>query len=224
MEITMSARASTPASHIRPLALPGRRTLLNLFAGGYVALMAWEIWARVITAWVIGGPLEPPGLVISLVRTWTGYELSLPTATAAHYVVGIVGYPLAYYAASRFVPRWGAVLDIGVWAVFTGFVANALLGGSFTSWMGLFWVIVTLVSATRLVNPSALIANCLSWGSFTWFNALGIFAPLAGLPFLLMAWGGELSFMSYVGHVIFGFIAAYVFETLEAGAWKPARS
>ena len=49
-----------------------------------------------------------------------------------------------------------------------------------------------------------------------WFNALGIFAPLAGLPFLLLEWGGGLSFMSYVGHVLFGFILAYVFERREA--------
>ena len=41
-------------------------------------------------------------------------------------------------------------------------------------------------------------------------------APLAGLPFLLLEWGGGLSFMSYVGHVIFGFVAALVFE-LKAG-------
>ena len=40
-------------------------------------------------------------------------------------------------------------------------------------------------------------------------------APLAGLRFLLMEWGGALSFMSYVGHIIYGFIAAYVFELLR---------
>jgi len=211
--MSMPATSSIPVSPA--FALPGRRTIFHLLTGGYVALMAWEIWARVITAWIIGGPLEPPGLVISLVRTWTGVELSQPTATAAHYLVGIVGYPVAYYVASRFVPRWAILLDIGVWVAFTAFLVFAAVTGKATVAMAIFWLVVTAVSATRLINPSPLLANCLSWGSFTWFNALGIFAPLAGLPFLLMDWGGDLSFMSYVGHVIFGFIAAYVFETLE---------
>ncbi|MCC2099740.1 MAG: hypothetical protein KDJ12_01240, partial [Hyphomicrobiales bacterium] len=72
-----------------------------LFIGGYCALMAWEIWARTITAWVVGGPLEPPELVRSLVQHWTGVELSVATATFLHYAVGIFGYPIAYYAISR---------------------------------------------------------------------------------------------------------------------------
>ncbi|WP_293854867.1 hypothetical protein [uncultured Alsobacter sp.] len=198
------------------LALPSRKTLFRLFAGGYIALMAWEIWARVITAWVLGGPLEPPQLVISLVQTWTGIALSLPTATFGHYVVGIVGYPLLYWIVSRNLPRWPVILDAGVWLAFTLFMAVATLRGTATMGTGLFWLVVTAITATRAINPSPLIANCLSWGSFTWFNALGIFAPLAGLPFLLMEWGGELSFMSYVGHILFGFIAALVFETLES--------
>ena len=72
--------------------------------------------------------------------------------------------------------------------------------------MGVFWLIVTIVTATRFCQSEiALLADCLSWGSFTWFNALGVMAPLAGLPFLLMEWGGALSFMSYVGHIIYGF-------------------
>ena len=73
-----------------------------------------------------------------------------------------------------------------------------------------------IVGHPRVVNPDPLLRTSLSFGSFTWFNALGIFAPIAGLPFLLMEWGGGLSFMSWVGHILFGFIAAYVFERLEA--------
>jgi hypothetical protein len=211
----MIAEASLRGGALSALRIPSGRTLFHLFAGGYIALMAWEIWARVITAWILGGPLEPPQLVISLVQTWTGVELSLPTATFAHYLIGIVGYPILYYVVSRLVPRWGLVLDIAVWSAFTAFLLFALLRGAITPGMGLFWLVVTGVSATRFINPSPFLADCLSWGSFTWFNALGIFAPLAGLPFLLMEWGGDLSFMSYVGHVLFGFIAAYTFETLE---------
>lgn len=209
--MSASSALQRPAS-----ALPSRKTLFRLFAGGYIALMAWEIWARVITAWILGGPLEPQQLVISLARAWTGIEFSLPTATFLHFVIGIAGYPIAYWVMSRHLPRWAEILDAGVWVAFTLFVAIALVRGTAIFGTGLFWLVVTVVTATRFIDPSPLIANCLSWGSFTWFNALGIFAPLAGLPFLLMEWGGDLSFMSYAGHILFGFIAALVFETLES--------
>lgn len=206
---------------IRIPAVPSARTAFNLFAGGYVALMAWEIWSRTLTVWVLGGPLEPPGLVLSLVNRFLGSNyassMALPwaNATFAHYVIGIVGYPILYYILSRGVKNWDAILDAGVMLIFTVFVLVALKTNQFTAWMGIFWLIVALVTATRFFNPSPLIRECLSFGSFTWFNALGIFAPIAGLPFLLMEWGGGLSFMSWTGHILFGFVAAYVFERLE---------
>jgi hypothetical protein len=156
--------------------------------------------------------LEPAGLVTSLVQHWTGYQMPRLAAEAAHYLVGIVGYPIAYFGISRAFRRWAPTLDAGVWAIFTIFLGHAIVRGSATPFMVVFWLIVTVVTMTRFINPNTVIANCLSWGSFTWFNALGIMAPLAGLPFLLMEWGGALSFMSYVGHIIYGFTAAYCFE------------
>jgi hypothetical protein len=209
------------ADALRPSAafvLPSARTLRNLFIGGYCSLMAWEIWARTITAWVVGGPLEPPELVRSLVEHWTHVDLSLATATFLHYMVGIFGYPLAYYAVSRSLKRWGVVLDIGVLAIFTLFLVWRFAHVGFESSSAIFWAIVAATTATRLVNPSRLHRDALSWGSFTWFNALGIMAPLAGLPFLLLDGGLLLSFMSWVGHIIFGYLAVLIFERLEAGA------
>lgn len=199
------------AGSANPLAITPA-LIARLFIGGFVGLMVWEVWARFITAWIIGGPLEPSGLVISLSKAYLGWEPPKLAAEAAHYVIGIVGYPVAYYIISRFVPRWPVLLDALVWVAFTIFLAMKLVGGGLTTFSVVFWLIVTGVKATRFFNPNTLVADCLSWGSFTWFNALGIMAPLADLPFLLMDWGGSLSFMSYVGHVIYGFITAYVFE------------
>jgi hypothetical protein len=139
-----------------------------------------------------------------------------PTAEVLHYIIGIVGYPVAYYAISRTLRHWAIILDGGVWVLFTGYVLMTLANSSLTPGIDMFWIVVTLISATRIVNKNSLVADCLSWGSFTWFNALGIMAPIAGLPFLLLDWGGGLSFMSYVGHVIYGFTAAFVFELWEA--------
>jgi hypothetical protein len=52
------------------------------------------------------------------------------------------------------------------------------------------------------------------WGVATYFIALGFFAPLAGQPFLLNN-VPVLSFMSLVGHAIYGYLAAIVFERFE---------
>jgi len=196
--------------------LPSLGVIAQLFAGGFAGLMIWEVWARLITVIVLGGPLEPAGLVTSLVQHWTGYQMPRLAAEAAHYVIGIAGYPVAYFIISRTFRAWARTLDWSVWAIFSVFAAYSLLHGTATIFMGVFWVVVTGVTATRFINPNALVADCLSWGSFTWFNALGIMAPLAGLPFLLMEWGGALSFMSYIGHIIYGFTAAYVFERWPA--------
>lgn len=202
------------------LRIPDAATLGRLFIGGAAGLAVWELWARGLTPLVLGGPLEPAGLVTSLARRFIGLELPRLTAEVIHYVIGIIGYPVAYYVISRLLKHWGLVLDLGVWAIFTAFVAARLFGGALTLWIFSFWVIVSAVTATRAVNPNTLLADCISWGSFTWFNALGIMAPIAGLPFLLMDWGGGLSFMSYVGHVIYGFVAALVFERLNRAAPK----
>jgi hypothetical protein len=55
------------------------------------------------------------------------------------------------------------------------------------------------------------------WGVITYFIALGFFAPLAGQTFLLLD-VPVLSFMSLVGHAIYGYIAAIVFEQFEKAA------
>lgn len=53
------------------------------------------------------------------------------------------------------------------------------------------------------------------WGAATYVLALGVFAPLAGLPFLLIGDNIQLSVMSLIGHAVFGYILALVFDALE---------
>ena len=204
-----------PTGLITIPAVPSARTFRNLFIGGYCALMAWEIWARTITAWVVGGPLEPPELVRSLVAHWTHIDLPLSTATFLHFLAGIFGYPIAYYVVSRTLKNWGVLLDVGVLAIFTVFLAYRFTIHGFEGGNALFWLFVAAVTATRFFNPSHVHRDALSWGSFTWFNALGIMAPLAGLPFLLLEGAPLLSFMSWAGHILFGYLAVLIFETLE---------
>ncbi len=74
---------------------------------------------------------------------------------------------------------------------------------------------MTLLIASRFINRNEGLVNAISWGTFTWLNALGIMAPIGGLSFYLLGEGGDLSFMSFVGHVIYGAVAVLVFYRLE---------
>lgn len=202
------------ADHIRVPPILSLRSAMYLLLGGLFGLLLWEVWARLITPALIGGPLEPAGLVISLAERLFDYKLDYSTATVIHWFIGIVGYPALYYLITRSIRNYGLALEFLVLTFFSAFLAFRLLEGTATMAMLYFWIVVIAVAGTRLINPSPLIADALSWGTFTWFNALGIMAPIAGLPFLLMDWGGQLSFMSYVGHAIFGFVLAITYELL----------
>jgi hypothetical protein len=49
-------------------------------------------------------------------------------------------------------------------------------------------------------------------GLFTWFLALGVFAPLAGLPFMLGFI--KLAWFSGIGHLAYGLVLSFVFHAL----------
>ncbi len=70
---------------------------------------------------------------------------------------------------------------------------------------------------TRYIRSFGFPLDGWIWGVVTYFIALGFFAPLAGVTFLLLydLDGAKLSFMSLVGHALYGWLAAYVFEHFE---------
>lgn len=210
--------APSAQSGIRIPPIPSLASLAKLFAGGLAGLLIWEIWARVFTKAVLGYPLQPAGLIDALFQHNFGLTVPWLVREALHYVVGIVGYPVAYYVISRSVPRYGLVLDVIVWLTFAAGVVAAALTGRGTGFHLIFLAIVTALIASRFANPRRDIANALSWGTFTWLNALGIMAPLGGLSFYLLGEGGQLSFMSFAGHVIYGAVAAYVFEKWDGAS------
>lgn len=202
----------------RLFAIPAPGTIINLALGGLAGLLIWEIWARVLTKAVLGYPLEPAGLIDALLQHNFGLSVPWLLREAMHYAIGIIGYPAAYFVISRHLPRWSLVLDAVVFITFSAGVATYFARGMGTSWHLAFWVIVTLFMATRFINPNARLRDSIAWGTFTWLNALGLMAPLAGLSFYLLGEGGQLSLMSFAGHVIYGAVAAWIFEAREAKA------
>ena len=82
---------------------------------------------------------------------------------------------------------------------------------------GILFYPLTYFALTRYVRSFGMPADGWIWGVITYFIALGFFAPLAGQTFLLLD-VPRLSFMSLVGHAIYGYVGAYVFEWLETRA------
>lgn len=203
--VTASRQFSVPA-------IPAAGTAVKLFAGGLAGLALWEIWGRLVAPMVMGGPLEPQGLVMALAGKLFGLSLPGGIATAVHVAIGVIGYPLAYWIVSRGFRRWAPVFDAGIWIAFILFMVTLVAAGKASGTAITLWSLVTVLSATRLFNRNEALANALSWGNFTWFNALGIMAPIAGMPFLLVGAADLLSLMSWAGHVIYGATAVLVFE------------
>jgi hypothetical protein len=71
-----------------------------------------------------------------------------------------------------------------------------------------YWIV------TRMIRSFGMPADGWIWGVVTYFIALGVMAPLAGQSFLLRD-VPLLSLMSLIGHAIYGYIAALVFEHFE---------
>jgi hypothetical protein len=206
---------TTMAHSAGGFSIPSVKTIGRLALGGLIGLLVWEVWARVLTNAILGYPLEPAGLIDAIAQHQLGLSVPYLLREVLHYGVGILGYPIAYYVISRMVPRWGLVLDIITLVYFSIAVAVFASTGKASPLFFIFWTVVAGLVATRLINKNALIADAISWGNFTWVNALAIMAPIGGLSVFLLSEGGELSYMSFVGHVIYGAIAVYVFERLD---------
>lgn len=208
--------STTAEGALRRFEIPGVSTIINLAIGGVVGLLVWEIWARFLTPLVLGYPLEPAGLIDAIANHQFGLMVPYLLREALHYAVGIIGYPIAYYVISRGPKSWSFTLDAIVFVSFSAGVAYYFMKGMGTTGHLVFWLVVTGFIATRFFNRNIRLRDSIAWGTFTWLNALGLMAPLGGLSFYLLGEGGQLSFMSFAGHVIYGALAAWIFEAREA--------
>jgi hypothetical protein len=207
----------TTTSTIAPtgLAIPSLTTLKNLAIGGVAGLFLWEIFARVVTKAILGYPLEPAGLIDAIAQHQFGLSVNYWVREALHYGVGILGYPIAFYVISRMLPRWSSLLDGLTLLTFTIAVGFHFKANGFSSLVLGFWFLVLALTMLRFLYNNQPLVSALSWGAFTWLNALCIMAPLGGLSFYLLGEGGDLSLMSYIGHVIYGAVAVLVFNALN---------
>ena len=133
------------------------RTGAALLIAAVAALIAWEIFARLVAPAWIGGPLQPTGLVKSLFANVLGLPVGQAAAQTVHVVTGLLVYPAVFLLATR-IKSLGWIAD------------GAILGVA------------------------------------TWFFAIGIVAPISGLPFLLGV--GAITWAALVGHLVYGLVVA----------------
>lgn len=109
--------------------LPNMRTL----SAGLAGLIAWEVFARVIAPFWIGGPLDASGLIQAALGVESG-----TLAFVVHVLTALVAFPIAYVVVveplvRRIMPGlpWlvvGAGYGVGLWAFAMIVIAYGLAG------------------------------------------------------------------------------------------------
>lgn len=147
----------------------------TVLLSGAAAEVTWEIWARLITPLIVGGPLEPAALVQDVF----GLKSRLP-AEIIHFLVGLIAYPLGYIYIARpiaravtpFFPWWVVALGygIGLW-IFALYIMAHLFAGQppFLGFIPLTWaslaghlafsVAMAAVVRARLDGPDGILKS-----------------------------------------------------------------
>ncbi len=152
-----------------------QETLVTSLLAGFAADVTWEFWARGITPFLVGGPLEPAALVQSVF----GFQ-NVVVGEIIHLVVGLVFYPIGYLFIARplqrailpGLPWWLTAAGFGLGLfVFALYVMAHLIAGlpAFLGWIPLafaslaghvlFGLIVGLVVKLREERSSASAAR-----------------------------------------------------------------
>jgi hypothetical protein len=147
----------------RPSLFPAvtSRLIVTALLAGLAADLTWEVWARGITPFLVGGPLEPAALVQSVFGL-----ASRPVAELIHLVVGVVFYPLGYLFVAR--PLQRAILP-GLPTVPTG------AGFGVGLWVFALYVMAHLIAGL----PAFLGFGALAWASLVGHVLFGIVVALA---------------------------------------------
>lgn len=118
---------------------------VTVLLAGIAAEFVWEIWARLITPLLVGGPLEPAALVQDVFGLKSRFA-----AEVIHFLVGLIAYPIGYLVIARplakvivpWMPWWLVSLGYGtgLW-IFALYIMAHLFAGHppFLGFIPLTW-------------------------------------------------------------------------------------
>ena len=117
----------------------------TVLLAGLAAEVVWEIWARLITPFFVGGPLEPAALVQDVFKLSSRFQ-----GEVIHVLVGLIAYPIGYLLIARplarqitpWMPWWLVAIGYGtgLW-VFALYIMAHLFAGHppFLGFIPLTW-------------------------------------------------------------------------------------
>jgi hypothetical protein len=110
-----------------PPAAGGSGTIRALLLAGLAGQAAFEVVALVVMPALLGMPLMPAALIVTLGQTVFGLQLPMLAGWTGHLAAGIVLFPLGYLALSR-ATGWraaacGAAFGIALWLIAQGLLA-----------------------------------------------------------------------------------------------------
>jgi hypothetical protein len=123
--------------------------IATVLLAGLAAEVVWEVWARVITPLLVGGPLEPAALVQDVFKLQSRFQ-----GEVIHFLVGLIAYPIGYLIIARplakaivpWMPWWMVALGygVGLW-IFALYIMAHLVAGhpAFLGFIPLTWASLT---------------------------------------------------------------------------------
>lgn len=115
-----------PMNHVASLDAQRDIPLTALFLAGLAGQATFEIVALIAMPALLGMPLMPAALVVTLAQTLLGIDAAMPLGWAVHLAAGIVIFPLGYLALAR-ATGWSWAVAGVAWGVILWLLAQAVL-------------------------------------------------------------------------------------------------
>lgn len=115
-----------PMNRFASLGAPKKFPLSALLLAGLVGQALFEFVALIVMPALLGMPLQPAALVVTLGQTLVGLEMPMLAGWAVHLAAGIIVFPLGYLVMAR-ATGWSWTVAGAGWGVILWLFAQAVL-------------------------------------------------------------------------------------------------
>ncbi len=137
-----------------------------LLIAGVTAEIVFESFGLLLAPVLFGFQMEPANLVIGLIKTFTGVQVSYTTAYVLHLCVGAIVFPTGYVLLRRtMLARLPWVAAGLIWGVILWFIAQGILAPMMGRAFMMDWVPYTWASLIAHPTMTVVIA-------FVWYKSI----------------------------------------------------